>query len=69
MFIDSVAFALLIFRRVDAALRAYGMRSLHRHNRKQLDRDSRFRNAYRRHQSGQTTANNYDLWLSHLFGR
>src|SRR5437762_14064225 len=69
MFINRIAFALLIFRRIDATLRANRMPSLHRHNRKQINGDPRFCNADGRHQAGQTAAYHYDFRLSHLFGR
>ncbi len=45
VFVDGVALALLIFRRVDAALRANGMRSLHRHDGKKIHRYSRLSDA------------------------
>src|SRR5438445_9934316 len=49
------------------SLRANRMRTLHRHNRKKINPDARLRNADGRHQAGQTTAHDYDFWLSHLF--
>ena len=64
--VGSVAFALLIFRRVDAALRANRMRAFDRHDGKKVDRDSGFGSANGGHESGQTSTHDNDLRLSHL---
>src|SRR5260370_41006766 len=69
MLIDRVALAFLILRRVDAALGANGMGALHGHNRKEIDGEARLSDTDGGHQAGQTTAHNYDLWLSHVFGQ
>ena len=69
VFIDRVAFALLIFCRIDAALGANRMGTLHGHDREEIDWYARLRNADGGHEAGQTSAYNYDLWLSHLVGR
>ena len=66
MFPGCVAFALLILRCVDATLRADRVRPFHRHNREQLHRHARLRDANRRHQAGQTTAHYNDFRLSHF---
>jgi len=61
-----VAFALLVFRGVDAALRANRMRALYGNDGEEVDGDARFGDANGRHESGQTTTHNDDFWLSHF---
>src|SRR5262249_7108142 len=61
-----VAFTLLIFRGVDATLRPARVRTLHRHNRKQLDGTTRFGHLDGGHQSRQTTTDNDDSRLVHF---
>src|SRR5882762_3291487 len=66
MFLRSIAFALLILRRVNPALRTNGMRSLHRHDRKKLHRHASLGHTNRGHQAGQSSADYDDLRLSHF---
>ena len=60
-----IAFAFLIFRRVDAALRADRVRAFYRYDGKQIDRHGGFGNANGGHQSGQSSAHYDDFRLSH----
>ena len=66
MLLRRVAFALLILRGVDAALRAHGMRTFHRNDRKQLHRNAGLGHANRGHQAGKTSAHDDDLRLFHF---
>src|SRR5580704_10204932 len=62
----SVAFALLVFRRVYAALRAHRMRPLYRHDRKKLNGHACFRHANGSHQAGETSTHDNNFRLSHF---
>src|SRR5260370_34546938 len=66
MLLCGVAFTLLILRGVDSALRAHGMRTLHRHNGKKLYRNSGLGHTNRRHQAGQSSTDYDDFRMSHL---
>ena len=61
-----VAFPLLVFRGVDATLRADGVGPLYGNNGEKIDGDARFRDPNGGHQTGQTTANDDDFGLSHF---
>jgi hypothetical protein len=61
-----VAFALLIFRGVDATLGADGMGSLYGNDGEKIDRDAGFGDADCGHESGQTTTNDDDFRLCHF---
>jgi hypothetical protein len=66
VFGSGVAFALLIFGSVDTALGANGMGSFDGNNGKKVDGNTGFSDADGGHESGQTSANDDDLRLSHL---
>src|SRR6516164_6778137 len=61
-----IAFAFLILGGVDAALGADGMRALDGNDREKVNGNTRLGDTNRRHQTGQTTAHNDDLRLSHF---
>src|SRR5580692_10781949 len=66
MFGGGVAFALLIFCGVDAALGADGMGTLYGNDGKKIDRDTGFGDTDCGHESGQTTTNDDDFRLCHF---
>ena len=60
-----IAFALQILRRIDAALRAHGMRSLHWNNREQIDATAHLRDLDDCRQSGEPAAHDNDFGIRH----
>ena len=64
--LSRIAFALLILRRVNAALRAHGMRTFHWNDREKLHRHAGLGHTNRSHQPGETSAHDNDFRLSHL---
>ncbi|MNG09347.1 hypothetical protein D3C84_927650 [compost metagenome] len=61
-----VAFALCINRTVDAALRAYRVGTLYRNEREQVDVNAGLRCFNRRHQAGETAADDDYFIFSHI---
>ncbi len=64
--LSRVAFALLVLRGVNAALRAHGMRTFHWNDREKLHRHTRLGHTNRGHQPGETSAHDNNFRLSHL---
>ena len=64
--LSRVAFALLVLRRIDAALRAHRMRTFHGNDREKLHRNARLGHTNRSHQPGKTSAHDNNFRLSHL---